>query len=178
MKKKFLLIVLVLVVISCKNEPKTQTNELESQEVVANNFKVFLNVIVKNNDDFCVLYTEDGSLNFEKGVWKGITGSENEQTVEFSLPDNEFPTQLRIDLGKNPEQKDITIKSIRFEYSGKVRELKEFEMGVFFRADGSKCTFDSSTGIVKAIEKDGVRQSPSLYPNESILAAELPNLMK
>ena len=109
MKLKILLVALVLVVVSCKNEPKNQTNEVNNQEVVANTFKVTINAVVKNNDDFCLLYTEDGSLNFEKGIWKGVTGAENEQTIEFSLPENEFPTQLRLVLGKNPEQKDIII---------------------------------------------------------------------
>ena len=178
MKIKILLVALVLVVVSCKNEPKNQTNEVNNQEVIANTFKVTINAVVKNNDDFCLLYTEDGSLNFEKGIWKGVTGAENEQTIEFSLPENEFPTQLRLDLGKNPEQKDIIIKSMKFEYAGKSRELKEFELGVFFRADDSKCTFNSATGVVTALIKYGVRQSPSLYPNELILAAELPQLNK
>lgn len=176
MKLKFLLVALVLVVVSCKNEPKNQSNEVNNQEVVSNTFKVTVNAVVKKNDDFCLLYTEDGSLNFEKGVWKGITGSENVQTIEFSLPDNEFPTQLRLDLGKNPEQNDIIIKSMKLEYAGKSRELKEFELGVFFRADNSKCTFNYETGLVTALVKDGIRQNPSLYPNESVLGPELQKL--
>ncbi|UPQ80528.1 hypothetical protein M0M57_06725 [Flavobacterium azooxidireducens] len=176
MNLKFLLLVLVLVVVSCKNEPKNQTNEVNNQEVVANTFKVTINVVVKNNDDFCLLYTEDGSLNFEKGIWKEVKGNENDQNIVFVLPEKVQPSQLRLDLGKNPEQQDIVIKSISFEYGSNSREIKGFEMGVFFRADDTKCTFDSKTGVVKALSVDGVRQIPSLYPLEAIQAKELPKL--
>ena len=88
------------------------------------------------------------------------------------------------ELGKNPlaggrmkrKYMDIVIKSIKFEFDGNVREIKGFEMGVFFRADDTKCTFDSTSGLVKSLVKDGVKQSPSLYPHESVQAAELPKL--
>lgn len=177
MKLKFFCILLFLSLVSCKDNENSSGKESEKQEVAANVFKLTLNIVAKKKDDFCLLYTENGSLNFNDGIWKGINGMDNEQAVEFSLPKDVFPTQLRLDLGKNKEQEDLVIKSIKFEFQGKVRELKGAEMGVFFRADASKCTFDAITGVVKAIEKDGIREY-SLYPNESVLAAELPKLAK
>jgi hypothetical protein len=180
-KNLFLLLFLTITAISCKEEGKDKEGSAQGQEEIApasNAFKVTLNMVTKKNDDFCLLYTEDGSLNFEKGVWKVIKGSESDQLVEFYLPNDEFPTQLRLDLGRNPEQDDILIKSIKFEYLGNTRELKGAEIGVFFRADANKCTFDPVTGLVKALVKDGKKETPSLYPHESVFAAELPKLAK
>lgn len=174
MRHKFLIILIFFIAISCKENSTTPENGQQNQ---ANLFKVTVNAIVKKNDDFCLLYTEDNSLKFNDGIWKEVKGSENLQPVEFYFPNEVFPTQLRMDLGKNSEQEDITIKSIKFEYLGHVREIRGPEIGVFFRADDSKCSFDTSTGIIKALNKDG-KKSASLYPNEAILAQELPKLAK
>jgi len=177
MKINFLFVLLFLTVVGCKEKENNSNSATNNQEVTADNFKLTLNIIAKKKDNFCMLYTEDGSLNFNEGVWSQSKGSDTEQAIEFALPKDVFPTQLRLDLGKNKEQEDLVIKSIKLEYKGKVRELKGAEMGVFFRADASKCSFDAVTGIVKAIEKDGNREY-SLYPNEAILAAEIPKLAK
>ena len=178
LKTNFLFILLFLTIVSCKEKENNSDSGTNNQEVVAADvFKVTLNIIAKKKDNFCLLYTEDGSLNFNEGIWNQSKGSDSEEAIVFALPKDVFPTQLRLDLGKSKEQEDLVIKSIKFEYKGKVRELKGAEMGVFFRADASKCTFDAITGVVKAIEKDGNKEY-SLYPNEAILAAELPKLAK
>ena len=179
-KNLFLVFFLTSIILSCKNDTKVQQNENQNNSIVipTNSFKVFVNVVVKKNDDFCLLYTQDGSLNFKEGVWQVVKGSDNEQTVEFSLPNDVFPTQLRLDLGKNIEQDDILIKSVKFDYLGNFRELLGPQIGVFFRPDNSKCTFDANTGLIKAIVKDGVKQFPSLYPHETVQAAEIPKLIK
>ena len=167
---------LLVVMFGCKDEQKNPTVEQDNQEVSAKTFKMTLNAIVKNDDDFCLLYTEDGSLNFEKGIWKDVKGNDSEQDIVFFLPEKIQPSQLRLDLGKNIEQQDIVVKSIKFEYDGNVREIKGLELGVFFRADASKCTFDYSTGLVKALIVQGVKQAPSLYPHETVQSVELPKL--
>ncbi len=177
-KNLFLVLFLTVTAVSCKDEGKNQENEATEVEVAANAFKVTLSFVAKKDDAFCLLYTEDGSVNFKDGVWKEVRGSEGEQTIEFPLPNDSFPTQLRLDLGKNGVQEEIVMKSIKFEYAGKTRELKGTEMAAFFRPDYSKCSFDAETGIIKAIEKDGKREVPSLYPHENVLAAELPKLAK
>jgi len=176
LKKLFIVLILVVIVVSCKDEAKSTENEVQAQETnaVTNAFTVTLNFVAKNNDDFCLLYTEDGSLDFKEGIWKEVKGSDSDQTIEFSLPENTFPTQLRMDLGKN--QDEILLKTVKFEYNGKSREIKGFETGVFFRADASKCSYDATMGIIKPIIKDGKKEAISLYPNEKVMAAELPKL--
>ena len=178
-KKSILLLVCTVILFSCKND-KTENNKEEVNKKVAQNiFKVSINVIAKKNDDFCLLYTEDGTINFTQGsVWLNLKGSENEQQVLFYLPKDAYPTQLRIDFGMNKEQKDITLKSIIFEYNGKKKEIRGNDLGLLFRPDETKCTFDVATGVLKALVKDGQKQSPSFYPQETNLGPELVKLAK
>jgi hypothetical protein len=178
LKRIFLTLVIASTVLSCKDTAKDESKDIDTTVESINTFKVTAKVIVKKDDDFCLLYTQDGSIDFKDGVWQVVKGSENEQTVEFSLPEDVFPTQLRLDLGRNKEQEDILIKSVKFEYLGNERELVGAQIGAFFRADVSKCTYDYETGVIKGLVIDNVKQSPSLYPHESVQAQELPNLMK
>jgi hypothetical protein len=177
-KKLFTVLLLAITVISCKNEDKKQSEDGQNQDVAVQTdaFRVVLTLVAKKDDDFCLLYTQDGSISFKDGVWQNIKGSDGDQTVEFSLPENVFPTQLRMDLGKN--QNEILLKSIKFEYKGKTREVTGYESGIFFRADPSTCTYDATSGVIRAIVKDGKPQPISLYPSEAVLAKELPKLAK
>lgn len=177
LKNLFLLLFISLNAISCKDDTKKDVNGLQNVEAVtsvSNTFKVTFNLRAKSNDNFCLLYTKDGSLDFKDGIWKEVKGSIDDQTIEFSLPENVFPTQLRMDFGKN--QDEILLKTVKFEYNEKSREIKGFETGVFFRADASKCSYDATMGIIKPLIKDGKKEAISLYPNETVMAAELPKL--
>lgn len=178
MKIKYLAVILFVVAfLGCKNNKKSET---EKPQVMNNSFKLSLNALVLNDDSFHVYYTEDGSINFteENSIWKEFKGNSNPQQIEFSLPEDVYPTQLRIDFGLNKDQQDIKLESIVLEYKGNKKVISGFETGNFFIADASKCTFDPSTGVIKAILKEGVRQSPSLYPQEINLKPLLENFGK
>ncbi|MFY0483715.1 hypothetical protein ACI6PS_14040 [Flavobacterium sp. PLA-1-15] len=171
----FLALFISLSFVGCKNDKEATEKQIEAPK---NAFKVAIKIVVKQTANFCLLYTEDGSIDFKDGVWKEVIGSPNEQTVEFVLPEDVFPTQFRLDLGQNPAQEDIVLKTLTFDYLGNTRVLEGPQIGVFFRPDTSKCTYDASTGIIQSIKIDGVKQFPSLYPHETIQAAELPKLAK
>ena len=64
------------------------------------------------------------------------------------------------------------------EYKGKTRQIAGSELITFFRADENKCSFDPASGVIKAVVKDGVRQFPSLYPQEANLKPEIEKLAK
>lgn len=162
---------------SCKNEKSVGSSEGVESPVVDNNFKITLNVIVKRDDDFSLFYTEDGSINFTgEPIWLGVKGSENIQQVVYNLPDEVFPTELRLDFGMKEDQEDIILKGVTLEYKGRKKEIVGANLINFFIADENKCTFDPSTGTIKAIIKDGVRQFPSLYPQEVNLKPEIKKL--
>ncbi len=174
-----LLIACLFVFVGCKNENTDTSNPVSQVEETVKQFKVTVSFIASKKDDFCLLYTEDNTVNFgENGVWKSIEGSEKEQKVEFELPVDVFPTHLRLDLGIKPDQSDVTLKSVILEYNGNKKEIVGQELGMFFRADENTCTFDPVTGIVKSNIENGVRQNPSLYPQEPTLKQEIEKLAK
>lgn len=174
------LLVLVLCffsALSCKDKIADGGENVEKTQEEIAPFLVTLNVIAKKDDSFCLLYTEDETINFgELGIWKSVEGSENEQSVQFYFPQEAFPTAIRLDLGIKADQTEITLKSVILEKGDKKREIRGSELGTFFRADESNCTFDVSTGIVKPLIVDGLRKNPCLYPSETLILAELKKL--
>jgi hypothetical protein len=178
MKTKLILLLLISITTfsSCKNDKSETKNNEDTSEVISNNFKVTLKLIIKKDDDFALFFTEDGSINFKDDpIWHGVKGSESLQDVVFELPEGSYPTQLRMDLGIKKDQEDITLKSVKMEYKGKTREIVGAELINFFRADDSKCTFDPATGLIKAV---GPTKAPSLYPQEANLGPEIAKLAK
>jgi hypothetical protein len=175
MKKITILMLFSVLLLSCKI--KNEDTENDSVQTFAKyGFKVTAKVISKKTDDFCLLYTEDGSINFgESVVWKPVPGSINEQNVEFFLPEDRYPTQLRMDLGlKQSENDTIFLKSIQLDYNGKKVDIVGQQLGQYFRADENHCKFDPITGSIVPIIKDGKAQHPSIYPHE----IELDKLLK
>ena len=181
MRTKFFILAIVLVGIfsSCKNEKSVDSLEVVQPEIIDNNFKVTLGVIVKKDDDFSLFYTEDGSIDFKgEPLWIGVKGSDDLQQVVFNLPNDVFPTELRLDFGMKKDQEDIILKSVILEYKGNKKEIIGANLITFFRADENKCSFDPNTGLIKAVIKDGIRQFPSLYPQEANLKPEIEKLAK
>ena len=181
MKTKFVAVfaILAFALTGCKNEKPIDDLKVVTPEVVDKTFKVTLKVVVKKDDDIALFSTEDGSLNFtEEPIWLGIKGSDSEQDMVFTLPEGSFPTLFRIDFGVKKDQEDIIWKSIKFEYAGKTREIQGAQLATYFRPDDSKCSFDATTGLIKAVVKDGQRQIPSIYPLENMLPAEIEKLAK
>ena len=176
MKLKFIIIfVLILPLFTgCKNDKSSIVN----QNGIAPNFKITLNVIVKKNDNFSLFYTQDGTTDFSKiqPLWVGVKGKETEQKVIYILPKKAIPTQFRLDFGIAKNQENIILKNISVENNGKKRTINGSELAGFFIADVKKCTFNASNGVIKAVIKEGVRQYPSLYPQEELLKAELEKL--
>lgn len=164
--------IIIISFFGCKDKASETTTETETIAL-----KITVDLVAKESDNFCLLYTEDGSINFgNKGIWKRVVGNEQPQNVEFLFKEDAFPNQLRLDLGMNSVQEQVTINSITFEYAGKKRVVKGTELGAFFCADTSKCTFDMNTGIATSKVVDGKRTNISLYPIQNVQAAELPKM--
>jgi hypothetical protein len=180
MKTKISTLILLVSVlfIGCKDEKSLDSLDVVAPEVI-NAFVVTLDVTVKKDDDLSLYYTTDGSIDFSTiaPIWKGVKGSNDFQTVVFTLPEDIKPTQLRLDFGMNKEQEDIILKSIKMEYIGKSRTIACPEFVSYFRADDNKCTFDPVTGVIKSLVKDSVKQFPSLYPHESTLGPEIQKIL-
>lgn len=180
MKTRIILSILLVTVFftGCKNDKSVDSLEVVTPELVDNSFKVTLKVIVKKNDDFALYFTEDGSVNFfdVKPIWQGVKGSESEQDITYTLPEGTYPTQFRFDLGLKKDQEDVVVKGVKMTYKGKSFEAFGTKFFQYFRADENQCTADVTTGVFKAVVKDGERKIPSIYPHQAILGPELVKL--
>ncbi|HNP31934.1 MAG TPA: hypothetical protein PKN96_01430 [Flavobacterium sp.] len=174
MKKIICFLIVSVTLTSCKikdEEAKGETAQTQNK-----GFKVTVNVISKTTDDFCLLYTEDGTINFGKTVvWSSVPGNPEEQKVNFNLPEDVYPTELRFDLGLKQTATDtIYLKSLNFEYNGKKLDIVGAQLGQYFRADENHCKFDPTTGAIIPVVKDGKVMQASIYPQE----IELGNALK
>ena len=172
------LILVIATFSSCKNEKSVESLDVVTPQVVDESFKLTVDLIIKKDDDLSLYYTDGSGPAFKEPIWTGIKGSASPQKVTYTIPDENFPSEIRLDFGMKKDQEDIVLKSVLLEYKGKKREIIGGELGTYFRADDNKCTFDPASGIIKAIVKNGEKQNPSLYPQEGILKDEIEKLAK
>ncbi len=162
---------------SCKKERSGITKK--TIDAQPKTFAVTLDVQFSKDENLSLFYTEDGSIDFKGDpIWKNATGGSSPQQITFELPEDVFPTELRIDFGSKNIDADIVLKSITLSYNGNERIISGAEIGNFFRPDENKCTFDPSTGKLTGVMKDGVLQNPSLYPQEKALMPEIEKLAR
>lgn len=171
-------ILMSTLIIGCKNENKGNQASPTVTEVKDNIFKITIESIIKKDDDYSLYYTDASGPEFKETLWSGVKGSETPQKTTFIIPNENVPVEIRLDFGLKKDQEDIVLKSVQLEYNGKKRDIVGAELGIYFRADDNKCTFDPTTGIIKAIVKNGERQSPSLYPQDKVLKAEIEKVIQ
>jgi hypothetical protein len=177
-KSIVLFLLLGLTLVNCKNEANSSGTENKQAEAPKKVFTVALDVVVKKDDDFCVLYTEDGSTDFKEGIWKAVKGSDTQQTIEFALPEDVVPTQIRLDFGISKEQETIMVNGFSMNYLGKTFKAPGEQFYLYFAPDVSKTIFDKDKRTIDAVVKDGVRQYPSFYPNTKPVGEEIAKLVQ
>lgn len=163
-------VIALLLLTGCKKE-----KEAAAAGAAGKHMQVKLEVVAEKDDNFSVYYTEDGSIDFskEEPVWMPVQGSSKVQEVVFNLPEGVVPTQLRLDLGTNKEQEEVVLKKVSVVYFDQIFIVEGRDIFTFFMADHTKCTVDITTGTIKPVTKDGIRQSPSLYPHGRRLSRQL-----
>ena len=173
------LALLIFIISACKEEkPKEAPKETPKVAVTENidkRYKVMLDFVAKKDDSFALFYTTDGSIDFTKiePIWVEFKGDEIMQQIVFNIPDNVVPTQLRLDVGVNKEQEEVIIRKFKMVHLDKSFEASGDIFFDYFRPDLTKTIVDKETGVVKPVIKKDVRQSPSFYPIEPILADEI-----
>ncbi len=175
MKIVNLLSAIFFITISCKEDKGHETATAEDIQV----FTVAIDVEVNEPDSFSLYYTEDGSINFGDipAIWASVEGSTDVQRVVFSLPKGAKPTQLRLDLGMNKKQEDIVLRQVTMTYGDKKFAVAGPEVFTYFRPDNSKCKVNTRTSRITAKYRDGIRQTPSLYPHEDALGIKMKSLI-
>lgn len=184
MRIKFLFIVITLVtLISCKNESNkddSKNDSISNVNIDKDLLKISFDLIVKENDNMHLYYTQDGTINFDEknSIWSEVKGNENIQTVTFKLPKDVLPTHLRVDLGygKNEKQSDVNLKNFKIEYLDKKFEAKDTMIFNYFYENKDNTVRVPKTAILK--RKDKTQDSgPMLYPHTT-LTDELNKIVK
>ena len=78
----------------------------------------------------------------------------------------------------NKDQEPIVINSFQMNYSNNEFKIPGNQFWIYFNPDLTKTAFDKNTATVSGLVKDGVRQSPSFYPNTTPLGNEIRKIIK
>lgn len=114
-KLKIASILLLLSFGACKN--------IENKEEipVKDNFSIVIEGVFTKNDKLQIFYLVDGQdWSDESSVSQAIYASNEMQKIELDLPKEVIPTNLRVDLGFNPTQANVTIKNISVKYKNEI----------------------------------------------------------
>lgn len=149
--KKIILAALVMLVISCKNDKKQNTEgeqkidktDNRSKEVVSkedNILTLTMSFKVLEDDKFELYYIDDsidGVFNSEDRLAVYIKGNRDFQTIEFKLPEHSLPYMFRLDLGDNVNKYEtpIEIRSVKLELNGNTIDIDDTIMDSFFQTN-------------------------------------------
>lgn len=100
---------------------------------------------------------------------QSVKGADGEQEIVWNLPAGVFPSQLRLDFGKNQPPQGVQVKWIKLTYRDKMVTMPGTYLFSYFRPDVNTTAANVNTGAVKGKTIDGVTQTPSLYPKEGPL---------
>ena len=125
--KTILFCFILLGVVSCKKDGEQKNTDSVQTEVVEKDesLHVIINVIVPKDDNFQIYWFDNGAaINPEHYVNIDVVGSPNPQTLDFKIPDDFIPTQLRFDIGSNKEQGEVKIINCEFKYLDKAFKIE------------------------------------------------------
>lgn len=139
--RKAVLIFLILLSFSCKdeNKPKTDSVNSTSEKAIKDDvLTITLDVRIKEDDKFELFYVDDfteGGFTGDKRLATYIKPNNDFQTIEFKLPKDVFPYNFRIDLGDNVNKFEtlVEIRSIKLQLNGNIIEIDSSIVDSFFQ---------------------------------------------
>lgn len=188
MKKLEVLILLAFIaVVSCKKDGtpvrensnkeieipvKGTSNKKKETPSYAEAFTITLDAKITKDDNFQVFYLEQGDKAFSeaKSKWLKIDGNENIQKVSFIIPKNIIPVSLRLDLGRNINQKLIYIEGITFSHKANSFYISNSEILEYFTPNGCVSVNDNSEFLLSEVMNgEKVFYAPLCMPKEDLL---------
>lgn len=144
MKSNIIIVALFLTLISCKDNQKGDVIETKK-----NQYKITLNAIIKKDDTFQIYYKEsnDDNAPFEEknSVRVDFKGSEIAQDIIFNLPEDVYPTYLRVDFGSNKDQSEIIVNQFKIDFLDKEFSINGKQFFDYFIAEKAFIKFDKET---------------------------------
>ena len=124
-----------------------------------------IDAVIQKTDSINVYYTKNKEVNFsdEQSFWIKVVGNKKNQNIQIIFPDSILPKQIRLDFGKNIDQKDIVLNKISFTYKNKNFSAKGKEIFYIFREDQNNTIVDKSIGSINR-KKPMQINGASLYP--------------
>lgn len=126
MKKLFLIFLLLLELLSCKNNEKKLDGIVpDNFGVIFNDsiigedrFKIIVNAVVQENDKFQLYYKDNQYNEFstERMIESIVNGNNKPQEIVYTLAPEIIPTHFRLDFGTNYSQKPIKLNFITIRY--------------------------------------------------------------
>lgn len=177
MKTKFIFLLLLSLSFftSCKDNKQ---EKVETKEVEKITMKISFNAIVKQDDEFQLFYTEDGSENFkgENSILVPVKGSASPQDIVFELPEDVLPKMIRFDLGGNKNQEEVVFNAFGISYLDKKFSAKGIELSQFFY-ENDQIQFNKEKGTAKPVVVEGKEYDPIFMATE-VLKEELQKIVK
>lgn len=170
------LILLTLCFFQCKN--KTPIDDLRVVEVEALKLDVYaeVTIVAEKEDYFQLFYTTDGTTDYGKGknIIQKFKGSPKAQTLIFTIPKEDKPTNFRLDIGQNKNQIKLTIEKFVFSYYEDKIEINKNELKNYFSPNYFITQHHETNEYVFNKTEEGY--DPFLYC-EPLLVSELSNLI-
>ncbi|CAM3594540.1 hypothetical protein [Flavobacterium chungbukense] len=105
---------IALLISSCGKKEENQTKKKDL-------FTVTIEGIFAKNDKLQVFYlVEGGEWKDENSVFRSVYASSEMQKIVINFPEKVFPENIRVDLGYNTTQQNVTIKNISIQHNSKV----------------------------------------------------------
>lgn len=169
--KAYLLYFMGLVLITgCKGETPIDDLPLVTPVVPQNKVEVIADMTVEENDVFQIFYTEDGTGNFGPlSVRVSVAGRSESQQITFVLPDDAIPSNIRFDIGQNPDQEEMIIKGFTVKYNNKSLKISSDDFFKYFTpGDGLKMVPENKTILPVPPEEN---YDPILFPTAPLTDA-------
>lgn len=155
--KNPLIFIALLALFACKQgSRKDNSDEQTTSNKEENHLMVVLEVKVKEDDVFEIYYYESGEKTFSphKFVDTKINGKDSIQQISFDLPENIVPERLRLDFGKNINQKEINFFGIKLVYGAKEYRFTQEEIANQFKPS-KYVLFDPESNRIKTMVING-----------------------
>ena len=160
--------IIVIITYSCKNktqkENADQFDENGLVEHVEDQLVISMEIVASKDDVFEIYYRhEDESFQPENKVSLKTKGNEEVQKLNFVFDIMEFPSHLRIDFGRNPNQNSVRLESISLNYNENSHEFTREELKKFFYPN-QYMKIDFESGEIE-LQKTGDSYNPFLNSN-------------
>lgn len=161
-----------------KKEVINDNLEMQTENKITENENVFsvqLNVQFEKDDALEVFYLENETDTYaaSKMIQQKITGMNDFQKINFELPKNIYPTNIRLDFGFNEAQDPIKISDCTISYNNSSFVIKGKDLKNYFNFNGGiEMQSDSLTFKLKPFNLNGKQMhDPYIVGNKNLESA-------